>query len=250
MKKFGYTLAETLITFTIIGIVTAMTIPSLVKSHSRQVYASTLSTAVTDFETAMSVMIMNEGVVNLAETAAWKELDPGQYLYFPDMENTGKFVGNISQTFNVAYYDNNSLNYYEGANIKNLDGEIVELDESTIVIVGKNGVAYHIGAQDNKGRPFKFTEEEIYAKGGTLVELLADVTIDVNGKRKPNIYGRDIFVFKLDPKGKLYPYGGIDYAVYVDDMDTRWQKDCADTSTSTGYSCTARVIENGYKMDY
>ena len=41
-KHFGFTLAEVLVTLGIIGVVSAMTIPSLVKNYQRQVYVTQL----------------------------------------------------------------------------------------------------------------------------------------------------------------------------------------------------------------
>ena len=40
--KHGFTLAEVLVTLGIIGVVSAMTLPTLVKNHQRQVYVTQL----------------------------------------------------------------------------------------------------------------------------------------------------------------------------------------------------------------
>ena len=46
MKKFGFTLAETLITLGIIGIVAAMTIPNLITEHQKRASVTKLQRAI------------------------------------------------------------------------------------------------------------------------------------------------------------------------------------------------------------
>ena len=72
--------------------------------------------------------------------------------------------------------------------------------------------------------------------------------IDVNGIKRPNTYGRDVFVFDLSESGNLIPRG-------IDD----WKDDpllCGvpgnkeSVLNSDGDGCAARIIENGWVMDY
>ncbi len=80
--------------------------------------------------------------------------------------------------------------------------------------------------------------------------------IDVNGAAKPNMIGRDIFFFQLGSDGVLYPFGGRDVAKYEQgSVDRTWNGvggwSCTDnTKSNFGVGCTARLIENGYNMDY
>ena len=69
MKRLGYTLSEVLITLGIVGVISVMTVPSLVNEYNKQVYAKTLSVAVSDFEAAMKNMIHKEAVDDLLETS-------------------------------------------------------------------------------------------------------------------------------------------------------------------------------------
>lgn len=59
------------------------------------------------------------------------------------------------------------------------------------------------------------------------------IYIDVNGKRKPNQFGRDVFVFELRKDGRLYTIGN--------------SNDCPGVAD---FACAARIMENGWKMDY
>ena len=84
--------------------------------------------------------------------------------------------------------------------------------------------------------------------GGNFSELAAHVIIDINGLQEPNIVGRDIFEFYLGADGKMYPSGGTDVSIYFNETPTDSSTACIDNSD--GYSCTAYLMENGYKMNY
>ena len=60
MKKYGFTIAESIITMAIIGVVAALTIPPLTTNYRKQAYTCTLSAAVSNFEKAMSTLILKE----------------------------------------------------------------------------------------------------------------------------------------------------------------------------------------------
>ena len=76
MKRYGYTIAETIITMAIIGIVAAITIPSFISSYRKTTYSNALAAAVVNFDTAMSTMMMKEIKDDLLDTEAWRALDP------------------------------------------------------------------------------------------------------------------------------------------------------------------------------
>ncbi|MBE7712012.1 MAG: type II secretion system protein [Cyanobacteria bacterium SIG31] len=66
------------------------------------------------------------------------------------------------------------------------------------------------------------------------------VIIDTSGiNKKPNIYGKDAFVFSLSNSGKMVPYG----------QDT-YKTDCANGSIKNSMACSARVVADGYKIKY
>ena len=88
------------------------------------------------------------------------------------------------------------------------------------------------------------------------------IYIDVNGKKGPNQWGRDYFEFVLSNEGKLYPVYGKDSALYnnlteLERNSYYWKNngngnlcDLTVNPNSYGWGCAARIIENGWKMDY
>jgi len=85
--------------------------------------------------------------------------------------------------------------------------------------------------------------------------------IDLNGFRKPNIVGRDIFYFFVGDNGIVYPYGSKitagwkilagesveGFSNYWNDSVVEYNSRC--TTKVMGEGCTARVLEEG-KMNY
>ena len=87
------------------------------------------------------------------------------------------------------------------------------------------------------------------------ISSIGKMYIDVNGSSTPNTIGRDIFVFRVGNDGILYPAGGRTYSILETDVDTHlWATDdsvaygCNNNAMGSG--CTARLIENGYNVDF
>lgn len=261
MKKLGYTLAETLITLMVVGIVAALTIPSLVTANQNRVNAAALSVAVSDFENAMAAMMMADGVTDVFGTKAWMDLTKSgeDELYgYSTPEVVESFINDISKYLTLATYCKDAGTFYGDIRLKFMSGEVLN-DEGDgvylepVVLVSKKGFSYslYIGSSVADTFPYRKSEEEVFEAGGTMTSNAASVTIDVNGIKKPNTYGRDIFMFVLGGEGVLYPVGGKDYSIfYRGDDSLTWQKKCMETSTYYGQYCAGRVVENGYKIDY
>lgn len=92
--------------------------------------------------------------------------------------------------------------------------------------------------------------------------IAGQLTLDINGEQEPNRWGRDVFLFNILKDGSLVPYSGYQdckkLAEYMHmDVDNvmaqrHWEYSdiCSSTTTSDGTACAARVIENGWIMDY
>ncbi|MCQ2743418.1 MAG: type II secretion system GspH family protein [bacterium] len=92
------------------------------------------------------------------------------------------------------------------------------------------------------------------AAGVSCNKNAAIVYVDVNSAQTPNKYGRDVFAFVLGGDGVLYPYGSNTASVLNSDGVKNWESADATYGCSTGnyhgLGCTARLIENNYKMEY
>lgn len=264
MKKHGFTLAEVLIALAIVGVISALTLPTLVSEHRKQVNAASLSKAVSDFETAMQGLVLKEDVLDLTRTTAWSIL-PAAGLDSGTAANTlNAFMGELNQGMEFkshqsgdGFYNNNLVRPLNGNNASAL---IQPFFTNSTAFTGKNGFTYFIRIQNPQGGGFfnNITENVARRDGVSLRSPAASVMIDVNGTEMPNMIGRDVFLFILGTDGVLYPYGGpdVEYHLGSGNASDKWSTDGAtfrcsgNAVVSDGLGCAARLIQNGYKVDY
>lgn len=275
MKKFGFTLAEVLLTLSIVGVLAAVTIPGVVSSSSNDANAARLAVTVSNIENAMHSMIATEGASNLYGTSAWgvaqnagKALGHSEAGKDFDSANIPAFVGYLGQYLAINGFQKKASGYiYEdNGGIKKLPSSSDYKEGDKVFPPGfgacfpielKNGALMHVRIYP-KGDGEAKDKQKIIENGGSLYSSAADVFIDVNGKQKPNTVGRDIFNFALGSDGVLYPAGSIDVSVHDNYSSTEtWDNEsaatfaCTDTKkVNSGWGCTARLISNGYKFDY
>lgn len=241
MFKRGFTLAEILITLGIIGIVAAMTIPTLVANGKNQANASTLSSTISDIENALTVMLANESAEDLSETNA-----------FSNTDDFDTFVNYLNNYIKISATEADNKTFYTNAGYS----APVYLDNTTSVPTGYNTVMLKNGAIIAFNlSPSAVKDEDAVEKNG-LPNKIASISIDVNGASKPNICGRDFFAFEIGANGTLYPYGGREVSIYTNgDTSAIWTNEdgdypCTNAVKSLGQGCTARLIQNNFKMDY
>ena len=68
MKKLGFTLAEVLITLGVVGVVAAITLPSLITDTATAQIGPKLAKAVASFEQANQALLNEQSVDNLSDT--------------------------------------------------------------------------------------------------------------------------------------------------------------------------------------
>ena len=246
-KRNAFTLAEVLITIAILGIVAVMVMPIITTDVNKHTWTNGLRTAVSNlsnaFEQMMAIDITNrlegtnlwQNIINAPVVSANNDVrnELGRYLSITDM-GTGIPDG-------VTIIDQN--NAEAGADV----GDTVRFHLS-------NGTILYMRLYD-AGRNRKTSQEcrTIKSNGGSLCSWVADMYVDVNGIKRPNRIGDDIYYFYLGSDGRLYPYGSNDVNLYLANIGT-WRDSC-DGRKPLPAGCdsrmlTARVIEEGYSINY
>ena len=233
-RKAAFTLAEVLITLGIIGVVAALTIPTLIANYRNQVYVNQLKKSVSTIEQGFKKALVDDEVDDLNDTEMYgylkKNLDYeyATFTSFDDPRVSG-FINYLKKYFNIVDYTGvvkypiGSLSP-SGYSESSFGSSLTFADGSILLI---NYV--RCGSSNDAGYFF----------------------LDVNGKKGPNRFGKDIYVFYLGSNGLLIPNGSkkSTYAGYWKDT-----KDCGEEGKKaknvSGMSCAARIIENGWKIDY
>lgn len=190
LRKAAFTLAEVLITLGIVGVVAALTLPTLIQNQQKQVYVSGLKRAYSNISNALNKMAYDEGVTEWRQTNCFTS-DPSIYY----SERYTECINTIAKQFNNIL---EKVNYDEPCS-KTLTGfwkdEVNPCYSEFPFITSADSVSY------------------LFYCG---IEYL--LIIDVNGIDKgPNLSGRDIFGFTFDvSNNRLRPFGSDSWDDYED----------------------------------
>jgi len=229
MKTKGFTITEVVIVTGIIGLIAILTMPTFISNQKKLTYSKALQVGVVNFESAMSNIMVRNGVDDLLDLDNWNSNSPE----FTFMVGRGLAIAR-QETINRTYQPLSG------------SGDVTVL-KNLPSLLAKNGVEYIINTE-NVTKANQKTELEILQKNSNYTNKAADVYIDINGEATPNIYGRDLFRFELGVDGILYPYHGHDYNSYNNrDEHLDPEAKCKD-----GYAeyCAAYLMSNNYEMDY
>ena len=219
----GFTLAEVLITLSILGVVAAIMIPSTVRRISDKQTVTAVKMAYSIFDNAIQMAVIENGD---PYNWAWPNLngvcaDAANYNYFA--KTIGKYLNATSMAEDESVY--NSRTWQQFARTKDA---IFRL---------KNGIVAAIWLGDGYIRD---------TNGNGCVNSF--IFIDVNGKKGPNKMGYDKFIFSLPGMGYGYPYQ-IDFAHgHYQRRDAAY---CNKNSTTSCNMCScANWIMRHNNMDY
>ena len=232
-KRFGFTLAEVLITLGIIGVVAAMTIPTLVKNYQKTVWVNQLKKSVSTIEQGFQKMMADDGVTKLEDTELGLLLlneNFGRGWGYSDMCTTEEIntVNDIlKKYFNIVKFGDKR--FCKDFLMKDADQEKC-WDGDT---------AYPIYLTDGTAIAFEYLFSPVLKQ---LHDYYGDILIDVNGDKGPNQWGRDAFAFKVTKQGLINSYNAGIYGCKNPGE--------AVSEEAAGYDCAARIIKAGWKMDY
>lgn len=252
-KKSAFTLAEVLITLTIIGIVAALTIPSLSAKYQKQQYVIKLKKVYTTLSNGFRQMIAVEGVDNFMET---NFVLNGLPNCSASTVRNYRCEAAMKKYFKYEYKRYKMASEYTVRNYRGLNG--IDLSGSGARFLTPEGALIYISVLQNLYDPPSTADiSQIKQSGGTLYHNIAMIDIDVNGFSPPNIYGRDMFSFVLGQNGILYPNGGLDVAlagcIGIDPKECSWNTEGLDEACNDGGSglmCAGRIIDEGWQMNY
>ena len=229
-KRFAFTLAETLITLTIIGVVAALTIPTLLNKYTKHTYVVGLKKAYAQLQHAVKMIPITEGC------------SAGDYDCAGVFQDWGKVTNIDGQDFGGN--PNKKRTYLLSKQIKNsgLKKQIDVYNDTGYELNQSNTVDEFFIANDGIIYGFHFTGELLY--------------IDINGTKGPNKMGRDQFIFELASEtkngvqqGTILPSGSKLAATFynVPNGDWRNTNDCTTQNVEKrqggGVNCTGRVLE-------
>ena len=189
MEHKAFTLAEVLITLGIIGVVAAMTLPSLIQEQTNKALEVALRKNYFAIEQAVQKFSYDLGEpVKGGDFDTWTFYKPFKEYFnivrFCDKTNcTG--MGGEDDEGNFDMYQIDMYKTYtlkQTVSTNRLDDGQWFVPDGTLYLI-ENG-------------------------GGSLTSKNLFISVDVNGyQKRPNAWGHDLFTFQIMPNGKVLPMG-------------------------------------------
>lgn len=207
-KSFAFTLAEVLITLAIIGVVAAITLPSLIQKHQEKEFATRTKKLYSDIGNALilaqkdfDVVGDNSLLFNTTDSSYEVAKKLGQYF------NGAKVCKDINEKGCSKYYyeikyatlqldtDNKGGVRYASWNpvIILSNGAIISLSNAKRENCYANITS---NKTDEYGRPVLNPDGSNQTVNWTSYSC-GYLDVDVNGVKKPNQYGRDVYQFPV-----------------------------------------------------
>lgn len=211
--KKAFTLSEVLITLAIIGVVAALTTPVLMSNiQEKKVYPAL----------AKFVSTMSNGIARMMQETGISDLN---YL---DAQNAYHYHANRNNPFINELLPYISIEpYWDSYRVKcsGCSDDILLGNHNTYRL--KDGMVFFFDG-------LWFRLEDDY-------NIIGYFLVDINGPRKPNIAGVDVFKFYLGKNGRILPAGSD----YVKD-DIHFLYICKKTNAvviGDNFACTADIME-------
>ena len=212
--KKAFTLAEVLITLVIIGVIAAITVPTLITKYQKEQTVTRLKKAYSAFAQTTNRAISDYGPINTWDIGSNNDT-------------------NAAKSFLNKYV----LPYMSVSKMPTTSSEGQWIDK-----------AFDLNGRTEFNYANRFVR--FYLNDGTSVsvnfntEKAFRVHVDINGDKKPNKLGKDIFVFNYNlDSGKFYPIGANQTREnLLEDYGNRCNKNC------TGESCAALIMKDGWRI--
>ena len=231
LKSAAFTLAEVLVTLGIIGVVSAMTVPTLMQNYQRQSYVTQLHKVYNELSQALVRYQNDKNAVNLREAGltSYDAFGEFQQNYFKIVKD----CGNSSAPCFASSY-------------KKLSGSNSNFKCYKYCMVLASGAS--VGLADLENGIFLFA-------------------VDVNGTKGPNIFGRDAFSLFIytsngviddlalknlgEENGKDYTWDTSAVAPLTSDQrEKNFARACAGSDRIEYHGCFGKILNYNWQMAY
>ena len=219
-RKSGFTLAEVLIALAVVGIIAVLVLPVVTTRAQNKVFETAYETQVKNLLNSLQALPIVEnstsidGTMMFTNNANLEDFASTSGTYIQKYMKVSKYCGNTPEgcfAGNYTEFKNNTKSVYSTSNIKGA------------CAVLKNGVSICLrpAQRDENGNGF------------------VSGYFDLNGKKGPNVYGRDLRSFLIDiDDATVYNAENPDQVITLDNSTIEKPQDCEDE----GGICTPEIL--------
>ena len=236
ISRNAFTLAEVLVTLGIIGVVSALTVPTLVGNYQKKTYITKLHKVYNGIQQAAVRYKNDKNAVNLREARLTSQAEIKNFLHnnFKVVADCGSVVKD--PCFSATYYD--------------LNGGLHNTNDSW-------GAASSVLLADGTGIILDYPAYYTQTVDG-VTSYHGHMIIDVNGPQGPNIGGRDIFLAEFYDDGSIDVEGATPECKSkgvctgkksIEDIrESYYNTNCRTARYGTG--CIGKIINDNWEMNY
>ena len=222
-SKIAFTLAEVLITLGIIGVVAAMTIPSLIQSYKEKATVTAVKQSYSIFAQALKMVTIDNPDLSALTDSSLSAKENSQIMF----NEISKHIKKVKS----CDVDKKCMGNTYYLNLNNEKVSNWDTYNNLVTGVLANGTSFWI-----LSLPASISGEETYA---------GQIGIDINGNKRPNKFGVDFFWFTFNKNGELFAgrgqgSGGTYWNCELSPSNSNW---------SNGYGCSEWIITHE-NMDY
>ena len=240
-KNKAFTLAEVLITLSIIGVVVALTVPNIQNNYQRKALTVQLRKVISEIETAFDLQITEEGKTSLSGTRIAIDGVDDKF-----MNSRFKYIKKCKSDDTANCFA--SEEYYS---IDGSDKKVFKCNGDSYILANSSAVCMNIVEEIPIATEENEDEKYIALKG-----LNIEIFIDINGNQPPNIGGRDMFRVFMLPDGRIYDQANVveictksvDGNVACEPPKAEDTPKCGEHPFGEG--CFAALMNSNWKMDY
>lgn len=231
----AFTLAEVLITLGIIGVVAAMTIPTLVSNYQKTQYVSQLQ---------KMTAVLNSGFKQLMANTSCNDI-PCTGIIGADSNTT---IDNLKNA-NVFDIINSCPLSVMGCH----DNYVYPLSNDTALWIPHDHYSMIVFKDGSVLGLYNDTYVNCNLSGGIsqyASVCFSSAIIDINGSKPPNKFGRDVYRFVLSKNGEILPIGTVNStSLWNGNWDSDKTTNCI-VGVGDGATCFGRIVEQGWEMKY
>ena len=222
LQRQGFTLAETLITLVIVGVIAALTVPTLIAKYQKEQTLTRLKKVYSALSQTTNKAIADNGPINTWNLGENKNVDDAKIFLktyvTPYLNIIGEIKTNAEDNF---------------VNMHTLSGE-------------------DIGDIDSFARFYLSDGTSVYAK---ILENTNNkrlyILVDINGDKKPNVQGKDIFQYNYYIANNTYAVLSGKFVPTGYQKESRTELMQGSSSCNKLYSgayCAALIMHDGWQI--
>ena len=220
LKKAAFTLAEVLVTLGIIGVVSAMTVPTLMQNYQRQSYVTQLHKVYNELSQALLRYQTDKNAINLTEAGLTTQAAVNDFVnaYFKVVKTC---EANNSSCFAASY--------------KKVNGTALNSISTAYTAILASGQTIAINPRNDNA------------------DMVLRVLVDVNGLKGPNIQGRDLFemfVYNTGDGFIIDDYGSAPLPLTEAHRNTHFNTYCIAGGRGNMHGCFGKILNDNWQMMY